>query len=184
MAIDVVDVILQDHRELERMFDALSQSPEKRDALVPVMTTLLFAHSRAEESEVYPAAREAGAREDVEHSQQEHLAADQLAEQLGKADAASPEFDEVLGKLVHAVKHHLEEEEETVLPDMRRMMEPEQLSELADAFLAARKKHLGEQQEDITRAELQQQAVNVGLSGASEMSKAELGKKLSKEAEL
>jgi hypothetical protein len=67
---------------------------------------------------------------------------------------------------------------------MRKLMEPEKLSELADAFLDARKKHLGGQQDDITRAELQQQAANVGLQGASEMSKQELGKKLSKEAEL
>lgn len=184
MTTDVVDLIMQDHRELERMFDELKQSPEKRRALVPVMTTLLFAHSRAEEAEVYPAAREAGAREDVEHSQQEHLAADQVAEQLGEADPGSPEFDDLLGQLVHAVKHHLEEEEKTVLPDMRKLMDPEQLTELGDAFLTARKQHLGEQQDDITRSELQQQAANVGLEGASGMSKQELSDELSKEAEL
>lgn len=184
MSTDVVDLILQDHRELERMFDELKQSPEKRRALAPVVTTLLFAHSRAEESQVYPAAREAGAREDVEHSQQEHLAADQLAAQLAEADPATPEFEELLTKLVDAVQHHLHEEEETVLPDMRELMSAKQLSELGDAFLAARKEHLGGQQPDITRQALQQQATNVGLDNTSRMSKGELAQELSKEAEL
>jgi hemerythrin superfamily protein len=67
--VDAVDLIMQDHRELERMFDELRNHPDRRRALVPVMATLLFAHSRAVEAEVYPAAREAGGSEDVEHSQ-------------------------------------------------------------------------------------------------------------------
>lgn len=184
MTTDVVDLILQDHRELERMFDELRQSPEKRRALAPMMTVLLTAHSRAEEAEVYPAARTAGAREDVEHSQQEHLAADRLAEQLAATDPGSSKFEEVLAELVHAVKHHLEEEEQTVLADMRQMMGADQLAELGEAFLAARKEHLGPDQPDLTRQQLQQQADNVGLEHTSRLTKSELAHELSKEAEL
>jgi len=51
---DVVDLIMQDHREVERLFDELKNHPEKRPLLTPVMCGLLVAHSRAEESEVYP----------------------------------------------------------------------------------------------------------------------------------
>jgi hemerythrin superfamily protein len=55
---DVVDLIMQDHREVECLF-GLMQS--QRPMLVPVVTSLLVAHSRAEEAEVYPVARgEAG----------------------------------------------------------------------------------------------------------------------------
>jgi hemerythrin superfamily protein len=182
--VDVVDLIMQDHRELVRMFEVLRAEPGKRRALVPVMATLLFAHSRAEESEVYPAARDAGGSEDVEHSQKEHLAADQLAEQLGEADPEGPEFDELLGKLIDAVQHHLEEEEETVLPHMRERMSAEQLDQLGRVFLDARAEHLGGQQEDITRAELAQQAANLDMKGSGSMSKDELGDRLSDEAEL
>jgi len=53
---NVVDLIMNDHRELERIFDELMTQPDKRPSLVPVMITLLTAHSRAEESQVYPAA--------------------------------------------------------------------------------------------------------------------------------
>ena len=41
MPIDVVDLIMQDHREVERLFEELKENPEKRPNLLPVLTTLL-----------------------------------------------------------------------------------------------------------------------------------------------
>ncbi|GAA4100705.1 hemerythrin domain-containing protein [Nocardioides kongjuensis] len=183
MSKDVVDLIMNDHRELEKLFDTLLNEPEKRAALVPVMTTLLTAHSRAEESEVYPAAREAGGADDVEHSQKEHLEADQLALALSETDPSSPDFEAALQELVDAVSHHVEEEEQTVLPGMRERLDEARRAELGEAFLAAREEHLGEQPGDITRAELDQQAANAGVSGTSSMSKDELKETLEAEAE-
>ncbi len=184
MSGDVVDLILKDHRELERLFDVLLNEPDKRANLVPVMSTLLFAHSRAEEAEVYPAAREAGGEEDVEHSQKEHLEADQLAEKVAATDPDSDEFASVLRELVDAVKHHMEEEEETVLPGMRERIDETRREALGEAFLAAREEHLGDQPADITKDQLEQQAANAGVSGAASMSKDELKNTLADEAEI
>ena len=181
---NVVDLIMNDHRELERIFDELMTQPDKRPSLVPVMITLLTAHSRAEESEVYPAAAEAGGSEDVEHSQKEHLEADQLAAKVAETDFDSPEFPEVLQKLIDGVKHHVEEEETTVLPGMRERMDQARLDELGQAFLRSRAEHLGDMPEDITRSELLQQAQNADVDGASGLSKQELKSKLEDEAEL
>jgi len=181
---NAVDLIVKDHRELQRMFEELRSDASTRPTLAPVMSTLLFAHSRAEESEVYPAARAAGIEEDVEHSQEEHLAADQLAERLTGLDPESGEFGDVLGELVEAVTHHLEEEEETVLPQMRERMSAEELDKLGRRFLAARAEHLGEQPGDMTKAELEQQARNIDLDGASTMSKDELKEELEEHADL
>jgi hemerythrin superfamily protein len=180
---NVVDLIMNDHRELERIFDQLMTQPDKRPTLVPVMIALLTAHSRAEEAEVYPAASEAGGDEDVEHSQKEHLEADQLAAKVADTDFDSPEFPEALTKLIEAVKHHVEEEESSVLPGMRENLEPARLDELGQAFLRSRQEHLGDMPDDITKAELEQQAANVGLSGASAMSKDELKSSLEDQAE-
>jgi hemerythrin superfamily protein len=181
---DVVDLITQDHRELQRMFEELKSDPSKRKALAPVMSTLLFAHSRAEEAEVYPAARAAGGEEDVEHSQEEHLVADQLAERLTGLDPESDEFGEVLDELVEAVTHHLEEEEQDVLPHMRERMDADELTRLGDRFLAVRAEHLGDQPDDMTKSQLEQQASNIDLEGASSMSKEELKSELEDRAEL
>jgi hemerythrin superfamily protein len=180
---DVVDLIVQDHRELQRMFEKLRSDPSTRKTLAPVMSTLLFAHSRAEESEVYPQARAAGGEDDVEHSQEEHVEADTLAERLTGLDPESAEFGDVLEKLVEAVTHHLEEEEESVLPHMRERMSAEDLEALGERFLAARNGHLGDQPDDITREQRLQQAANMDLEGRSGMSKDELESRLRAEAE-
>jgi hemerythrin superfamily protein len=180
---DVVDLIVQDHRELQRMFTELRTDPSRRRILTPVMTTLLFAHSRAEEAEVYPRARAAGGEDDVEHSQEEHLEADQLAERLTTLDPESDEFGRVLNQLVDAVTHHLEEEEESVLPHMRERMSSEDLRELGERFLATRAQHLGDQPDDMTKSQLEQQARNLDLEGSSAMSKDELKSELEDRAE-
>ncbi|TWD72999.1 hemerythrin HHE cation binding domain-containing protein [Kribbella amoyensis] len=185
MSADVVDLIMQDHREVERLFDELKDNPEKRPTLLPVLTTLLTAHSRAEEAEVYPvAAEEAGEKEEVSHSQQEHIEADQLLAKLAATDPSSADFDKVLQNLVDAVSHHVEEEETKVLPGMRANLPDERRTELGEAFVASRKEHLGDQPGDMTRDQLAQQAANADISGTSGLSKDELKKKVESEGEL
>jgi hemerythrin superfamily protein len=180
---DVVDLIKNDHREFERLFETLRTQPHQRPTLVPQLLTLLTAHSRAEESEVYPAAAEAGIAEDVEHSQKEHLEADQLAAELAASDPQAPDFEDKLDKLIESVSHHLEEEEETVLPGMREQMSADRLEELGRAFLSSRREHLGDMPADITKAELEQQARNADVPDGSSLSKDELKDKLEAAAE-
>jgi hemerythrin superfamily protein len=180
---DVVDLIVQDHRELQRLFEELRSDPAKRPTLTPVMTTLLFAHSRAEESEVYPRARKMGGEDDVEHSQEEHLEADQLGERLTGLDPEAAEFGDVLEQLIEAVTHHLEEEEESVLPHLRERLGADELQDLGQRFLAVRAEHLGDQPPDITKQQLEQQARNINLEGASGMARDELKSRLEEQAE-
>jgi hemerythrin-like domain-containing protein len=176
---DVVDLIMQDHREVERLFDELKENPDKRPNLLPVLTTLLTAHSRAEEAEVYPvAAAEAGEKEEVSHSQQEHIEADQLLAKLAKTDPMSADFDKALQNLIDAVSHHVEEEETKVLPGMRANLSDQRRTELGDAFAASRKEHLGEQPGDMTKDQLSQQATNADLDGTSGLTKDQLQKKV------
>lgn len=180
---DVVDLIMKDHREVERLFEQLRTDPASRPGALPVLTTLLFAHSRAEESEVYPVvAEEIGASDHVEHSQEEHVEADELLAKLAETDPEGPEFLTALEEVVKAVSHHIEEEEETVLADMRDGLSEQRRAELGEAFLAEREKHLGDQPEDITRDELRQQAANMDVSAPSGASKDELQEKLREEA--
>jgi hemerythrin superfamily protein len=175
MPVDVVDLIMADHREVERLFSELREKPDERANLVPVLTALLSAHSRAEEAEVYPAARdEAGETDEVAHSQEEHLQADELLKKLGAADPATPEFEEVLGELVEAVTHHVGEEESKVLPGIRERLDERRRTELAEAFAASRAQHLGDPPPDLTREERETQARNAGVPGASSMTKDEL----------
>lgn len=172
---DVVDLIMTDHREVERLFDTMTKEPVTRVLHFPVLCALLIAHSRAEESEVYPVARdEAGESEDVAHSQHEHAEAEQLLERMTSMEPTSKEFDDALRELVAAVTHHVEEEESKVLPGLRRQLTGERRAQLADAFAKARAAHLGDQPGAATKEELVQQARNAGLNAASSRTKAEI----------
>jgi hemerythrin superfamily protein len=182
---DVVDMIMADHREVERLFGLLENERDQRIRNLPVLAVLLIAHSRAEEAEVYPVARdEAGASEKVAHSQEEHVEAEQILERLNAADPTGAEFDRLLAELVDAVSHHVEEEESSLLPAMRSGLDDSRRQELADAFSQSRADHLGELPGEATRDELLQMAENVGLKGASSMSKSALDQKLKQQAEL
>lgn len=179
MSWDVVELIEQDHREVERLFDELRAHPAKRALLVPVVSAVLIAHSRAEEAEVYPVARqEAGETDEVAHSQEEHAEAEQVLARLASADPDSGEFDKALHELIESVTHHVEEEESHVLPGLRERLDEGRRQELGRAFAAARAQHLGDRPGDASKQELLAQARNAGVSGASSMSKEELAAEL------
>lgn len=177
---DVVELIMNDHREVERLFSLIKDDPSQRGMLVPVVTSLLVAHSRAEESEVYPVARdEAGETEEVAHSQEEHEEAERLLEQLAAiTDSNSQRFEDVFAQVVESVTHHVKEEEETVLPGMRQRLDEQRRRELGAAFMAVRAEHLGDEPGEATRAELLQQAENRGMTGLTSKPKDEIADEL------
>jgi hemerythrin superfamily protein len=180
---DVVDLIMQDHREVERLFDELKNHPENRPLLTPVICGLLVAHSRAEETEVYPAAKqEADESDEVEHSQEEHALAERLLAELLDCDYDSPGYDSKLREVVEAVTHHVEEEEKSVLPGMKTRLSEQRRHELGERFALVRADHLGDIPGQASREELLAQARNLGLEGASSMSKAELQREMQKSA--
>ena len=183
-AADVVELIKNDHREVERLFDLLQKDPTTRGLNFPVLCALLIAHSRAEESEVYPVAKdEAGETEEVAHSQDEHAEAEHILEEMTAMDFGSAEFETALEELIKAVTHHVEEEESQVLPGMQQRLTSERRAELAEAFSSARTEHLGDRPGQATRDDLEQAARNAGLSGTSSKSRKELKEELLEHAQ-
>lgn len=172
---DVVDLIMADHREVQRLFEMLKKDPDTRPLTLPTVSALIVAHSRAEEAEVYPVARaEAGEQEEIAHSQHEHAEAEQLLEKLAETDPTGTAYGKLVDELIDAVGHHVEEEESQVLPGMRERLDEDRRQQLGAAFAKARAQHLGDRAGDATRDELARQARNLGVSGASSMSKEDL----------
>jgi hemerythrin superfamily protein len=172
----VAALIREDHREVERLFDTLTEE-ETRPLTLPIMVAMLSAHSRAEEEVVYPTVRDESESKDVvSHSQEEHVQADELLERLLRTDAEG--FASVLSELVDAVRHHIEEEESTVLPLLERLESARQEA-LAVEFAAIRSAHLLKGRPiDLTRRELHQQARNAGLDNRSGSTKQNLETRL------
>jgi hemerythrin superfamily protein len=178
---DVVALIVQDHRDMQQIFNRLRSGQGDRRLLFQQMAALLTAHSRAEEAEVYPAIAEAGESDVVVHAREEHAEADELLTGLREMDADSAEFEQNLNKLIDAVLHHMQEEESSALPALRDGADSRRLAALADAFVTRRGEELlggpSSRQvggSELTRAKLYEKAREQDIAGRSQMSKDEL----------
>ncbi|MFJ7132478.1 hemerythrin domain-containing protein [Streptomyces fungicidicus] len=144
-SVDVVELILQDHRRMEDLFRAMRNVEADRSAALAELAGLLTAHSLAEEDEVYPALRRYKNvdGDDVDHGVHEHREANEaLLALLEAGDTTSQEWQEKLEDLVTAVNHHVDEEERTLLNDARENVADDRRAAWGRAFREARARHL------------------------------------------
>ncbi|GKQ41459.1 Rho termination factor N-terminal domain-containing protein [Streptomyces sp. A012304] len=196
MTDDLITMVTTDHRELRRLFDMMKTDKSSRPLALPLAVAMLEAHSEAEEDRVYPAvASEAGEKEEAEHAAEEHHEAESLGKHLLEMDWESEEFDRALEEWVGAVVHHIEEEENEILPALSEAVDSDRLRELGMQFATRRSRKLtgqplkavgggrdtepGQGTEGETRAELYEKARELGVEGRSSMSKDELAQKVS-----
>jgi hemerythrin-like domain-containing protein len=140
----LVDVIVADHRDFERAFAELERgegTPEHRRQLADHVIAELVRHSVAEEQFMYPAARKALPNGDelAEHEIAEHSEAERLMKALEGVDPPDPRFDELLGQLIKDVRHHIEDEEQDLLPELARNCSAEELQDLGRKIVQAKK---------------------------------------------
>jgi hemerythrin superfamily protein len=142
---DVVELILADHREFERLFRSLRNREEDRTARLRELADLLVAHAEAEEREVYPALRQKAPEEEeeIEHSVEEHAEGHEaLLGLLRLDDVQSDGWEEALEELVETVTHHLDEEERDVLNAARENVPHDTRNQLGEAFMRVRREWL------------------------------------------
>lgn len=138
---DVVDRILADHRELERLFAVLRDGQEDRAARLRELADLLMAHAMAEEAEVYPTLKHDAPvpPEDVDHGYEEHAEGHEaLAALQGIDDVSSREWEDALARLEETVTHHLHDEENDVLGPAREKVPEHTRFKLGKDFMRAR----------------------------------------------
>ncbi|PRX43687.1 hemerythrin HHE cation binding domain-containing protein [Prauserella shujinwangii] len=142
---DLISVIVNDHREVEQVFTELERGggdSRHRRALVDHVIAELVRHSVAEEQYMYPAARKNLANGDqvADHEIAEHAEAEQLMKQLEDLDPDDPKFEQLLGELMGAIRHHVEDEENDLLPKLRNALSEEELRELGQQVVKAKER--------------------------------------------
>jgi hemerythrin-like domain-containing protein len=138
---DVVELILADHREFERLLRALRNREEDRSARLRELADLLVAHAEAEEREVYPTLQRKAPEEaeEIEHGAEEHAEGHEALAALQAVDPDDAEaFEDALEELSEALTHHLDEEERDVLNAAREHVDAATRSHLGEAFVQAR----------------------------------------------
>lgn len=149
MAQDAVALIKADHRKVEQLFREYEQAGDRayktKQQLVEQITSELEVHTTIEEETYYPAV-EAKAKKDgkelIGEAIEEHHVVKIL---LGELAALPPEddaYDAKVTVLMENVRHHVEEEEEELLPQSQEILGEEELTRLGEE-MAARKQQLG-----------------------------------------
>ncbi len=143
---DVIDILTEDHREVETMFEELEQlmsSPdsdaERRRDLVDQVTIELVRHAVAEEVVVYPRVLEKVSEEEAQRAKQEHAEAEETMKRLEALDPGDPDFDQELRTLMSEIREHVAEEEGEMFPHMRAVFTDEELVAMGRHVTAIKK---------------------------------------------
>lgn len=147
----VITLIKDDHKELEAVFKKLEAQKGDMRALLMQVAELLVPHSKAEEEVVYPAIKSTAPEEtsDVDDGLAEHHHVEETLTQLLGMDPEEPGADGLIAAMIGEVRHHVEEEEDLILPKFAEEATNQQLSELGDQFTAAKKKYLAQLRDSI-----------------------------------
>ena len=146
--INAVDLLKQDHEKVKGLFKEFMESGERaiktRERLSQQIFLELLVHSELEEQIFYPAYCEAAKEQGediVAESLEEHHVVDLL---IGELKALTPEaenFEPKMKVLCENVEHHIEEEEEDMIPEIRKELELEERVNIGRDYLERRMRY-------------------------------------------
>lgn len=142
---DAITLLKQDHKTVEALFkkfEGLTERAAKgQQELAEQITRELAIHAAIEEQVFYPAVRAAvpDADFDVREALEEHHVAKVLLAEVAKMDSAHERFRPKMTVLIENVRHHVEEEEKELFPQVREAIAASYLKELGAAMEEAKK---------------------------------------------
>ncbi len=139
---DVVELILRDHKPLKKLIKILKNAEgtfaKKRPAFAE-FAELLMAHAKPEEQSLYVHMKEGTElRSEGFEGDTEHAIADQLVEEIKELTNDRDEWMAKVKVLAELVEHHIEEEEEDMLPDVRKEFGAEERAQIGKEYLRLR----------------------------------------------
>jgi hypothetical protein len=144
---DIFTLIKADHERLRELFKRIGctteREPENRAELFSQLRDELSAHSHAEQETLYEALLErVKDRESILEAYEEHGVADML---LADIETCEPDDERWLAKvtvLKEMVEHHVQEEEDELFKQARKVLSNQEAIALADAMRARKAEEL------------------------------------------
>ena len=140
---DAITLLKQDHKSVEKLFKQFEKTtaPAKLRDLAAKIIEELSVHAAIEEMLFYPAVRERlpDTEDTVLESLEEHHVAKWLLSELEDMKPDHERFKAKMTVLIESVRHHVEEEESELFPDVRKAVGRKELGELGDAMEKAKK---------------------------------------------
>ena len=128
---DLVDILTSDHLEITSLLATIGSEtdPGRRRDLADTVVAELVRHSVSEELHVYPAIRKhlPDGDQAVQHDTEEDKEIESLLKELEGADAARPEFTDVVRRLSTVLDDHVADEERDQFPQLRASIPADEL---------------------------------------------------------
>lgn len=120
-AVDAIELLESQHREVESLFAQLSEASSIREKseLFAELADQLAAHAKIEEQIFYPAMCEDDTAKLLHEAVEEHLAVKQIIAELLDMKPKDPQFMKKIRDLEMLVRHHVEEEETQLFAQAR-----------------------------------------------------------------
>ncbi|MDQ4132761.1 MAG: hemerythrin domain-containing protein [Actinomycetota bacterium] len=133
------ELLMQDHREVEQLFDQFAASGDRAVAIQ--ICDELSIHATIEEEMIYPLLRSKVAADLADEARDEHTAASTIIARIYGMESDDGELEAAVEELRQIVDHHVQEEESEIFPQMEAIL-PETVpllgNELADRKEALR----------------------------------------------
>ena len=140
---DAITLLKQDHKTVEKLFkqfEKAKQPAQQRKTAAQVIKELSV-HAAIEEMVFYPAVRDRVPKveDTVLESLEEHHVVKWVLSELEDMKPDHERFKAKMTVLMESVRHHVEEEEKELFPDVRKAMGRKELAELGEALEKAKK---------------------------------------------
>jgi hemerythrin-like domain-containing protein len=149
---DIVRIILEDHKPLKELIEVMKDSEaenEEKFAAFEEFAPILIAHAKPEEEVLYTfMKKEKELREHGFEGEVEHMLADQLVEEIKRTTDVDKKAAQIK-VLAELVEHHIDEEEEELLPEFKEEVEHGERTRLGNKFLELKLQYLAKGDENI-----------------------------------
>jgi hemerythrin superfamily protein len=141
---DAISLLKDDHRAVERLFKRFEKTGDRavveRRRIVDEIIKELSVHAEIEETVFYPAVRQAVPKteDEVLEALEEHHVAKWVLSELDGMDPSAERFEAKVTVLMESVRHHVEEEESELFPQVRKAMSRKALDDMGDAMARAK----------------------------------------------
>jgi hemerythrin-like domain-containing protein len=129
---DAVSMLREDHRKVKELFRQFEEAEDESTKKEIAQTAIkeLKVHTALEEELFYPAVRrEIDEEEKIDEALEEHHVAKLLIAELSRMKPSYEHFDAKFKVLAESVKHHIEEEETEMLPEVEGEIDADGLGE-------------------------------------------------------
>jgi hemerythrin superfamily protein len=138
---NALEMLREDHHKVKQLFEDFESADQSqsKEAIVKNALRELEVHAAVEEEIFYPAAKEhVDDEESIDEAQEEHHVVRLLIGELRKMRAGDERYDAKFKVLSESVKHHIEEEESEMFPQLEGKIDAAELG----AQMASRKEQL------------------------------------------